>query len=69
MCSLGTPIIGDPIYASKSNKYNVPFLMLAAKYLEFEHPVTKQKMKFELVQMPTHIAEFITSCNNKTKET
>lgn len=42
--SLGHPIIGDSLYGSTS----VQDLCLCSYYLEFIHPITKQKMIFEI---------------------
>jgi len=44
--SIGHPVCGDPLYGTgKGTK--VPCLMLHAYSLEFEHPRTKERMRFE----------------------
>jgi 23S rRNA pseudouridine1911/1915/1917 synthase len=58
LSSAGTPIVGDPIYSKKWEKYRVPYLLLASIKLEFAHPVTKQDVCFE-VPLPEHIQDFI----------
>lgn len=48
MVHLGTPIIGDPIYAKpKRQACNTGRLMLHAWQLEINHPVHGQRMEFE----------------------
>lgn len=44
---LGCPIVGDALYGQAPDK-EIPRLMLQARVLEFSHPVTGQKMRFEL---------------------
>lgn len=41
---LNHPIVGDILYGSKYQQN----LCLTSSYLEFEHPITKKRMKFEL---------------------
>lgn len=41
--SLGHPVMGDKVYGSR---VRAPRQMLHASHLEFEHPVTKKKLKF-----------------------
>ena len=52
--SLGHPIVGDPIYARRSN--SVPFLALFARSLAFNHPDTGKLLKFE-APYPAHFRE------------
>ncbi len=53
MKSLGTPIIGDPIYARPTKqKVTAPRLMLHAWKLGFSHPVTGEKLLFENTPPP-----------------
>lgn len=47
---LGHPVVGDEIYGGKQfleEKKWCPRLFLHAKYLEFDHPVTGMRVKFE----------------------
>jgi 23S rRNA pseudouridine1911/1915/1917 synthase len=52
------PIVGDGLYSSKSGKYNVPYLLLVAKELRFKHPITGEKLDFE-VEYPPHFQAFL----------
>ncbi|MBP7736859.1 MAG: RluA family pseudouridine synthase [Spirochaetes bacterium] len=54
----GFPIVGDPIYSKKWEKYRVPYLLLASVFLEFTHPSTGETMSFS-ADMPAHMREFI----------
>ncbi len=65
LSSMGNPIVGDPIYSKKWAKYKVSFLLLAAVSLEFTHPATKKKVKFD-IPMPTHIEDFIQKLEGQT---
>lgn len=56
----GFPIAGDKIYSKSFNKYNG--LMLIAKRIEFEHPITKEIMEFE-VDYPGYFKDFLYSEN------
>jgi len=69
LAHLSTPIVGDPIYSSrtvskaknskgKAFDREVPYLLLASKYLEFVHPKSKDTMKFQ-IELPSHIRDFI----------
>ena len=58
LSSIGTPIVGDPVYSKKWAKYNLPYLLLAAVSLEFTHPDTGKRISFN-IPVPVHIAEFI----------
>jgi tRNA pseudouridine32 synthase/23S rRNA pseudouridine746 synthase len=42
---LNAPIVGDDLYGTGADR-----LHLHAAYLEFVHPVTQQKMNFEVVE-------------------
>ncbi len=44
----GTPVLGDPVYgsASSNQKYGLMRQMLHAKEVCFEHPITKNRMRF-----------------------
>jgi 23S rRNA pseudouridine1911/1915/1917 synthase len=58
----GVPIVGDRMYGPARESAR---LMLAALLLEFEHPVTKQRMNFELsapVEFPLLGGKKLTEC-------
>ena len=44
---LGHPVVGDPVYGIKKQKFSLDGQLLHAGKLELVHPTTKQKMKFE----------------------
>lgn len=43
---IGKPILGDNVYGSKSNPYNLRGQALHAERISFNHPVTGEKMEF-----------------------
>ena len=47
LSSISHPILGDPIYSRKDDKYPEATLMLHAYMLVFNHPVTKERMVFK----------------------
>lgn len=54
----GFPVAGDKIYSKSSSEYEG--LMLAAKEIEFMHPITKEIMKFE-IDYPNYFKNFMNS--------
>jgi 23S rRNA pseudouridine1911/1915/1917 synthase len=44
---LGHPIVGDPVYGIKKQKFALNGQLLHAWQLQLVHPVTKQQMTFE----------------------
>lgn len=52
------PIVGDPIYSKKWDRYNVPHLLLCSSSIEFRHPLSGETMKFS-APLPRHMKEFI----------
>jgi len=50
---LRCPILGDPIYSKRNSESTNLKLMLVAKKIEFNHPVTGNNMKFE-IDYPEH---------------
>jgi 23S rRNA pseudouridine1911/1915/1917 synthase len=58
LSSLGIPIVADPIYSKKHDRFKVPYLLLASRKLAFMHPVTGERMMFEIPR-PRHIADFL----------
>lgn len=47
MSFLGHPLVGDPVYGYKKQRFNLNGQMLHAKVLGFLHPVTGEYMEFE----------------------
>ena len=58
LSSEGIPIVGDPIYSKKWEKYRVPYLLLASVFLEFAHPEDGRTMTFA-ADYPGHMRDFI----------
>ena len=58
LSSLGVPIVGDPIYSKKWEKYRVPYLLLASVELSFAHPDDGRILSFG-VDRPPHMKAFI----------
>jgi len=49
MAEIGYPIVGDMVYSNGKNPFGIEGQMLHAKEIEFVHPTTKKKVKFEAV--------------------
>jgi 23S rRNA-/tRNA-specific pseudouridylate synthase len=45
--SIGHPILGDVIYGGKKVQNAVPRLLLHARKIAFQHPITGDEMCFE----------------------
>lgn len=45
---IGYPIVGDPIYANRTNNFNVSSQLLHAGKLGFSHPSNERYMEFEV---------------------
>ncbi|MEA4826646.1 MAG: RluA family pseudouridine synthase [Clostridium sp.] len=58
MAYLGHPLVGDPVYGYKKQKFNVAGQMLHAKKLGFIHPSTEEYMEFES-DIPKYYEEVI----------
>lgn len=58
LSSQGLPVVGDPVYSKKWQKYRVPYLLLASSFLAFSHPADGRRMEFK-APWPPHIIEFI----------
>ena len=43
---IGHPIVGDPVYGYKNQKFNLNGQLLHATRLEFTHPITNKRMTF-----------------------
>lgn len=58
MCYLGHPIVGDPVYGYKRQKFNLNGQLLHAKKLGFIHPTTGTYMEFQ-VEIPEYFKRVI----------
>jgi 23S rRNA pseudouridine1911/1915/1917 synthase len=63
LSSLGLPIVGDPVYSKKWEKHRVPHLLLASVYLEFTHPISGERVHFE-IPPPEHMLNFVKKLEN-----
>ncbi len=57
LSSMGIPIVADPMYSKKHDRFKVPYLLLSSRKLAFFHPATGERMSFEIPR-PGHIADF-----------
>jgi len=46
MAHIGHPLVGDPVYGRKKQKFNLPGQALHAARLILTHPVTGEQMEF-----------------------
>ncbi|MBE6049848.1 MAG: RluA family pseudouridine synthase [Clostridium sp.] len=58
MASIGHPLVGDPLYGFKKQKYKLEGQMLHAKTLGFIHPSTKKYMEFTS-ELPKYFKELL----------
>lgn len=64
MASIGHPLIGDPLYGFKKQKYKLEGQMLHAKVLGFIHPSSKEYMEFSS-ELPGYFKEIIEKLHNE----
>ncbi|EOR26741.1 MULTISPECIES: RluA family pseudouridine synthase [Clostridium] len=58
MSSIGHPLVGDPIYGNKKQKFKLQGQVLHAKTLGFIHPRTKEYMEFDS-DLPKYYLELL----------
>lgn len=58
MASIGHPLVGDPVYGHKRQKFNIEGQALHAKTLGFIHPRTKEYMEFTS-ELPKYFNELL----------
>ncbi len=58
MASLGHPLVGDPLYGFKKQRFKLKGQMLHAKKLGFIHPTKNEYMEFE-TNLPEYFEEII----------
>ena len=63
LSSTGLPIVGDPVYSKKWERYRVPYLLLASVFLSFTHPRHGERVEFS-VPLPDHMRAFIDKLND-----
>ena len=62
---IGHPIIGDDVYSSGKNKWNVVGQCLHAKSLNFKHPITGKQIHVE-AELPDYFKEILNSLNHES---
>jgi 23S rRNA pseudouridine1911/1915/1917 synthase len=63
---LGHPIIGDPVYGRRNQKYNLEGQALHAYKLVLFHPRTNEQMSFQ-APLPNYFANLLTMLRNTRK--
>ncbi len=63
LSEIGYPIVGDNVYSNGKNPYGVIGQMLHAKSLEFEHPITGEKLKLE-APLPEYFQNVLNKLEN-----
>ncbi|BCU82229.1 putative RNA pseudouridine synthase YlyB [Polycladomyces abyssicola] len=58
MASIGHPLIGDPVYGPKKNRYPIQGQALHAKVLGFDHPRTGKRIRLE-AELPKDMEKLI----------
>lgn len=66
MAYIGHPLVGDPVYGYKKQRFNLEGQMLFAKVLGFVHPSSGEYMEFH-AQEPTYFKKVITILQNELK--
>lgn len=64
MAEIGHPVIGDEVYSNGKNEFNIKGQMLHAKSLEFNHPITGEKMHLE-ADLPEYFKNVLQICDNR----
>ncbi|MBE6054148.1 MAG: RluA family pseudouridine synthase [Clostridium sartagoforme] len=58
MASIGHPLVGDPLYGAKKQKFKLQGQVLHAKTLGFIHPTTKEYMEFDS-ELPKYYSDLL----------
>jgi 23S rRNA pseudouridine1911/1915/1917 synthase len=64
MAYIGHPLVGDPVYGVKKQKFKLEGQLLHAKILGFYHPTTGEYMEFES-PLPEHFNKVLLSLKNQ----
>lgn len=64
MSYIGHPVVGDSVYSNGKNEFGVEGQMLHARYLEFKHPITEEKLKLE-APIPEYFEEVLEQLKNR----
>ena len=66
MASIGFPLVGDPLYGFKRQKFKLEGQVLHAKTLGFIHPTTKEYLEFES-DLPEYFQALIEKLRSETR--
>ncbi|MFW2487617.1 RluA family pseudouridine synthase [Clostridium chromiireducens] len=66
MSSIGFPLVGDPLYGFKKQKFKLKGQMLHAKTLGFIHPSKNEYMEFT-TELPQYFEEILNKLRNELK--
>lgn len=66
MSHIAHPLVGDPVYGYKKQRFNLEGQMLHAKILGFIHPRTNEYMEFES-DIPEHFKKVLNILKNELK--
>ena len=61
---IGKPILGDPVYGPKKQKFNIDGQLLHAFKIGFTHPVTGKEMTFTS-ELPEYFSEILGKLSRK----
>lgn len=64
MASIHHPLLGDDIYGSVQNEFNIEGQMLIAKVLGFVHPITNKYVEFE-IELSNEFKNILEKIKNK----
>lgn len=67
MAHIGHPLVGDPVYGYKKQRFNLEGQMLHAKKLGFIHPSTGTYIEFES-EMPEYFERVVGILRNESKQ-
>ena len=61
---LGNPVVGDPVYGVKKQKFNLNGQLLHARELQFKHPKTGEEMRF-FAPIPDYFEKVLETLDKK----
>lgn len=62
---LGHPIVGDPLYGYKKQKFKLSGQLLHSEYIEFTHPRTGERLSF-YAELPSYFAKIVDTLRKKS---
>lgn len=67
MAHIGHPVVGDPVYGHKKQRFKLEGQLLHAKKLGFVHPSTNKYVEFES-SLPDHFVKILAILENELKK-